>query len=557
MNNFTRFIAAVCAVIALSALSQAFYFRLDLTSEKRHTLNESTKEAIAELDKTLILEIFLEGDLPPSFQSLRKSLSDIAEEYQSFSGNSIVVKWTDPYVGTDEKEIKARFQKIVNAGIRPYTLQERSADGKSSQRAILPGALLSDGKRSIPVNFLQSKDGQPLEANILLSEQLLEYELTAALSKLQGSARQKVAIIRGEGFPARKYTESAARHIAQFYPVTQLSVAEAAADTTVGTMIIAKPGAAFSEQDKYYIDRFVQSGRSILWYVDASLVSMDSLAHAVSTLAVPNDINIDDLLFKYGVRINYSLVMDNQCAMIPVNVAPEGEKAQFNPAAWYYAPLLTPSDKHPVSARLNVVRADFVSVLDTVGDPQEISKSVLLTSSSYSRVVPLPAAVGFDILDRVPDERYFNRYRQLTAVLNEGIFPQLFLHRQIPAGVARLDYLPVGRPAKQIFVADGDAALNAVRAVGRDTIALPLGQDRYTKQTYGNAEFLLNAVNYLNGDERLLALRGRELKLRLLDRTRTVSERSMWQAVNVGGPIALLILGGLVFFFMRKRRFTK
>lgn len=556
MNKQIKFIVAVAASISLLAVSQFYYFRLDLTSEKRNTLNDATIEVIEGLNKPLVLEVFLTGDLPPAFQGLRKSLADMLDEYQSYSGNTIIVKWTDPYEGSSEKQIKARFQKIVDAGLRPYTLQERSADGKTSKRAVIAGALLSNGKVNVPINFLQTKDGQPLESNILLSEQLLEYECTAAITKLTENSRKKIAIITGQGAPSAKYTESAARNIAQFYPLAYLTVAEAAADTTVGMMLFTKPQKEFTELDKYYVDRFVQSGRNVLWYLDASLVSMDSLAYVPTTLALANNTNIDDLLFKYGVRINYSLIMDNQCAMIPVNVAPAGEKPQYNPAPWFYSPLLTPSEQHPVSARINVVRGDFVSVLDTVGDPA-ISKTILLTSSSYSRVVTLPAPIGFDILDKAPDERFFNRYKQIAAVLHEGTFAPLYKNRQLPAGAQTLDYLPTGKPAKQIFVADGDAVLNIVRAVGRDSMAMPLGQDRYTKQTYGNLEFLLNAVNYLNGDERLLALRGRELKLRMLERTRIVAERKMWQMINVAGPLALLIAGGLTFYFVRRRRFTK
>jgi len=557
MKSFLKLFVFVAVIVVANVLCSNVYVRLDLTAEKRNTLNEETVSLLDTLGTQLVFEIYFEGDLPPAFLNLQKRLRDLLGEYENLSGGNIVVQWIDPAVGTSEDEIKKRFQSIANSGVRPFTIQERKSDGKLTQRYVFPGGFLSNGAFEVPINFLQSKAGANLEANMLASEQLLEYECSIAIKKLCEKSERMVGIISGNGFPAKPYTASALNKIAEFYKVSYIDFEQAVRDSNMKTIVIAKPARSLTEQEKYLIDCFVQSGRNVLWFVDASLVSMDSLASAPVTMALPQSNNLEDLLFKYGVRINNSLILDNQCATIPVNVAPAGEKPQFNPAPWFYAPLLSGTESHPVCLGINVVRSEFVSVLDTVGADLQLKKYPLLTSSSYSRVRPLPTPVGFDILDKIPDQRFFNRYKQLVAVAIEGVFPSLFVNRALPNGSDGSLRVSIPKPAKQIFVADGDVVLNDIRVVGRDTMPLQLGFDRYTKQAYGNAEFLLNAVNYLNGDSGILTLRSRELTLRLLDRTRIIDERKFWQLLNIGGPLLLFLVGGVVFSFYRKRAFFR
>jgi ABC-2 type transport system permease protein len=321
-------------------------------------------------------------------------------------------------------------------------------------------------------------------------------------------------------------------------------------------IIIAKPTQPFSDKDKFLIDQFIMRGGKTLWLLDPVFASMDSLEKYTSTISIVNDLKLDEMLFNYGVRLNNNLVMDLTALPIPIMTGSMGGQPQFEYFPWFYFPILTPTQKHPIVNGLDAIKTEFISTLDTVDKPG-ISKTILLTSSPYSRTVNVPALIDLEILRREPDQRLFQQGPQNVAVLLEGSFTSTYQHR-IPPEIAEnedLGFREKGKPTKMVVIADGDIAKNQFHF--KEGYPLPLGYDQYTRRTYGNKNLLLNAVNYLCDDSGLITVRSRELKLRLLDQAKVTDQRLFWQLINLLAPVLLIILFGIVKYRIRLARYAQ
>lgn len=553
-QNVISLLLSIVIIIALNMLGSRYFTRIDLTSEKRFTLTPATRNLLRNLDDYVYFRVYLEGDFPAGFRRLRNQTREMLDEFRAWS-DFVQYEFINPTVKGDWEATEDNYQMLFSKGIQPTQVQVKAEDA-SSQQIIFPGALVSFRGREIPVQLLQDQMGMASENVLNNSAQALEYNLATAIHKLTIEQKPRVAFLEGNGELEFRFVADITFSLEEFYEVERLQIrGEVSALDGIQTLIVAQPRKPFSEADKFVIDQFVMRGGSVLWLVDPVYASMDSLQVAPQTLGMAWPVNLDDMLFRYGVRLNPDLIMDLQAVPIPITTGFIGDRPQISLVPWFYFPFLRSASNHPIVKNLNAVRGEFVSTLDTVG-AEQIRKTLLLQSSPYTRVVQTPARISFDILQRQVDETLFREGSKPVAVLLEGEFESVFRNRRPPiAGLPpQFTVRQTGEPAKMIVVSDGDIIRNSFGNQGQP---LPLGFDRFLNETFGNGDFILNAVNYLTDDRGIMEARAREIRLRLLDRSRVNQSRLQLQLVNVALPVALVVLFGFVRFYLRRRKYAR
>ncbi|MFN3557548.1 MAG: gliding motility-associated ABC transporter substrate-binding protein GldG [Bacteroidales bacterium] len=553
-QNVISLLLSIVIIIALNMLGSRYFTRKDQTSEKRFTLTPATRNLLRNLDDYVYFRVYLEGDFPAGFRRLRNQTREMLDEFRAWS-DFVQYEFINPTVKGDWEATEDNYQMLFSKGIQPTQVQVKAEDA-SSQQIIFPGALVSFRGREIPVQLLQDQMGMASENVLNNSAQALEYNLATAIHKLTIEQKPRVAFLEGNGELEFRFVADITFSLEEFYEVERLQIrGEVSALDGIQTLIVAQPRQPFSEADKFVIDQFVMRGGSVLWLVDPVYASMDSLQVAPQTLGMAWPVNLDDMLFRYGVRLNPDLIMDLQAVPIPITTGFIGDRPQISLVPWFYFPFLRSASNHPIVKNLNAVRGEFVSTLDTVG-AEQIRKTLLLQSSPYTRVVQTPARISFDILQRQVDETLFREGSKPVAVLLEGEFESVFRNRRPPiAGLPpQFTVRQTGEPAKMIVVSDGDIIRNSFGNQGQP---LPLGFDRFLNETFGNGDFILNAVNYLTDDRGIMEARAREIRLRLLDRSRVNQARLQLQLVNVALPVALVVLFGFVRFYLRRRKYAR
>jgi len=558
-------------LILANVLSTVKFSRIDLTAEKRFSLNNNTIGLIESLDDYVFVKVYLHGDLPAPYRKLRTEMQQMLNEFRAYSKN-IQYEFINPSASSDQKERNAIYKQLNESGLT-YTTPVEEKESGVSQRIIWPGAILSYRNKSVPLNLLSSQTYASEEAMIGQAVTNLEYALTNAIRKLSVKLRPRIAFIEGYGMLDSMRTKDISMAFSEYYDVERVRI-----DSTLSALlyrnsegdsvkisprfrcvIIAKPQEAFKEKDKYMLDQYVMHGGRILWLLDAVHADMDSLSTGNMAMVFPNNLNLDDQLFKYGVRINPNLVMDLRAASIPVVTGVIANQPRYQPFKWFYFPLSFPGSNHPIVNNLNPVRFEFAGNIDLVGNEQ-IKKTVLLSSSPRSKLTPAPARVSLNILKESPQPEQYVSGELPLAVLLEGNFTSLYKNRPLdPQDLLRnnksIGFRQEGVSSKMIVVADGDVIKNFYNPVN-GKIA-PLGLDRYTGEIFGNKEFLLNAMNYLCDDSGLISIRSRTIRLRLLDETKVKMQLLSIQLKNILIPIALVIVLGIAIFSIRKRRFAR
>lgn len=560
LRKIANILIFVVAIVALYWVSERYFFRIDLTSEKRYSISDNTKNLLKNLDSELVVKIYLDGDLNSGFLRLRKATREMLDEFNAYAGSRLKYEFVNPSEAATNKEREQQYEELEKRGIRGTMVYEKDKEGKAVQKVVFPWVeIVYDGKTR-PVNLLKNLPGRSGEENLNISIQNLEYELTDVIRILTNREIQKIAFIEGHGELPEIFTYDISQTLSRYYQVDRGFLGD---DPTIlepyKAIIIAAPQDKFSEKDKYIIDQYIMHGGKVLWMIDGARVSLDSLSVYSETMGIDLDINLSDQLFKYGVRINPVLVQDVQSVLVPVNVAEAGQPANFQPAPWYYSPLLLTAPQHPVSKNVTPVKSEFASSLDFVGEEDsQIKKDVLLVTSTSTHIQTMPSIVSMDILHIEESGYYFNSRNAVVAASLEGVFQSVFANRMIPEGIhTKEKTLQESKPTKMIVVADGDIIRNDVQGYGENTQIIPLGFDRYMNQQFGNKDFILNAINYLTDDDGWMTLRSREIKLRLLNKQAVIGLRKFWQVSNVLFPLIILGLFGVVFYFVRKRLYTK
>ena len=534
-----------------------------MTSDKRYTLNETTKKILKNLDDVAYIKFYLDGDMPPGFQRLKNSVIEMLDEFKVIAKDNIEYEIIDPYKEENPKKRKEFLKQLYDQGLDPVNVYEQDKGGEKSQKILFPGALIYYKNKYLPVNLLEQSLNKTPEENLNSSVEDVEYKLVNAIHKLQQTKRKKIAFLTGHGELDVNYLADFLQTLSQDYDVRRIKInGQIRALKDYDAIVIAKPDSAFDKYDKYIIDQFIMNGGKSLWVVDGADVSLDSLAYQNYTFALDliSRINLLDMLFKYGVRVNPNLVQDIQCAMIPINVALANEPPRFEMFPWVYSPLTIPSPNHVISKNLNLVKGEFTSTIDTVGHNPNVKKTILLTTSKYTRILNVPVQVSLAIASVKPDLRMFAYSYLPVGVLLEGKFTSAFKNRLTPESkkemTGKLGFKSESVPTKMIVISDGDMIKNQVTKTRGKIVPLPLGFDKYTKQTYGNKEFFLNAINYLLDDVGLLKVRARNIKLRLLDKEFISEKRLSIQIFNIVLPIILLILFGVAYYIIVKKKYT-
>lgn len=535
-------------VLLLNFLSANLFFRIDLTADKRHSVSQPTKQLMAGLNEEVEVTIYLDGEMNSGFLRLKRSVAELLDELSIYAPEGITYSFTNP-TSLPQEEQKQLMQLFAENGISPTTIYERNRDGKSVQRLLFPWLKISYGDKQQWVSLLKNIKGNSGEENLNISIESLEFQLTDALRLLTQKEIQKIAFIEGHGELSDYNTWDISLALSRYFQIDRgVLGTDASVLDDYKAIIIAAPTQPFSENDKYIIDQYIMRGGRVLWLIDGVRLDENSLSTTGMSPTIPMDVNLTDMLFRYGVRVNPMIVQDQQCLLVPVNVASSGEPAHFEPMPWYFAPLLLTSPNHPVSRNLPQVTGTFVSCLDMVGQNDNLRRDVLLATSNATHIISAPAAINVEEIELTPD--YFNLAYVPVAVALDGVFPSLFAHRLMPQNITNAPAkLKESVPTKQIVMASGSFISNDIQ----DGQPLPVGYDRYTQTQFGNRDFFVNALLYLTDDQGWINLRNKQLKIRLINKNIATNARLPLQLVNVGMPLLLLAIFGVVFLWMRRR----
>lgn len=551
----TAGLVLIGGVIVINVIGSFYFSRIDFTAEKRFTLSSLAKHTVSHLQQKVHLTLLLDGQLPSGFERLKRSALDLINDLASYSAGKITFEVVNPLEGNAQQQ-QANTEALADRGITPTNLNVRTETG-FSQQLIFPAALITYGDQEIPVNLLLSRAGASHETVLNNSIQNLEYAILSALRKIVSGGRPLIGFTEGHGELNNLQLFDAIQALTTGFQVGFVNLDSITFEglSQLTALVVAKPTQPFSEAEKFKIDHFVMNGGNVLWAIDQTDAELDSMRTTGEQTIIARQLNLDDLLFTYGIRFNYQLLADMNCAQIPLAMGNVGNQAQIELAPWLFHPVFIPTTPHPIVKNLEGIRSEFAGTLDTIAVPG-IYKSVILHSSPFSRLLNLPATVSLQLVEETPDPTQFRNKPFAVAALLEGPFPSAFLNRAVPPEINAPIQIPVqGKPAKMIAIADGDVFRGQVNPT--DGSPYPLGWDRYTEQQYGNKSFLLNAIDYLTDDADIIALRGKEIKLRLLDQVKISEERLYWQLVNVALPPALLVMFGFVRRYLRRRRYAQ
>ena len=531
-------ILVLVSVVLMNVLVHQVVCRWDMTDDKRYTISQHTKELLKELDSPLMVTVLLEGELNAGFTRLQKATSELLSEFSVYTAEHIGSR---PLVAS------------LIQGLDPIVIHERTHKGKMAQTTVYPYALVEyKGKKRV-VNLLQNQRGLSGEENLNNSIENLEYILVDAIRGLAQTQVEKVVFLEGHGELEERDVYDLTQLLAQYYQVDRGRLGnEAGVLDDYAAVIIADPQLPFLEEDKYILDQYIMQGGRVLWVVNGVRFSSDFLASQGTTPIVALDLDINDMLFRYGVRIHHGLVQDLQCLPVPVDVSTNAQQPNWQPMPWTYAPLLLTSQQSPITRNVAQLSATMVSAVELVGGEDGIRKEVLLATSSASKITPVPAQVNLSM--GVDDEHSYQYAFIPVAVSLEGEFSSLYAHLGAPESiVASAPTRKVSVPTRQIVVAAG----SAIRNDWQHNQPLPLGYDRYTKTQFGNRDFMLNAVLYLTDNEGWLELRQKEITLRLINDQRAQITRVKAQVMSMVIPLAILALLGVVIVVMKKQKYVK
>lgn len=577
-NEIVSLVITVIIIVMVNIIGAFVYTRFDLTSEKRYTLSDKSKEILKGLDDYVYFRVYLEGEFPAGFKKLRKETKEMLDEFRAYS-KYIDYEFINPSESNDPSDRENTYKILYQSGLNNYTATMQTNNGVQ-QILIWPGTLVSYREKEIAVDLLSAQSGQRQETVLNNSSQDLEYKLISAIKDITEGKSSTVAFIEGHGELNDAEVYDIANTLATKYTLRRISIDEKMTALThrdydndsnvvvkpiFDAIVIAKPTLPFSEKDKFIIDQYVMYGGKVLWLLDHVKADMDSLKTVESMMGTTLDVNLDDQLFRYGVRLNNNLLLAYPCAQIGL-VTGQGNNMQSALLPWYYFPLLSPASQHPIVKNLEAVKSDFTSSLETTTSAPEIQKIPLLKTSDYTKISSAPVYVSLNILNERPNPQMFPKKGQVTAYLLNGKFNSLYANRLPEALLSsnEIAFKDESVPTSMIVIADGDIIRNqfaqldfAKKNNKRVGSPLPLGYDQYTNNTYGNKRFIENAISYLVDGEGLINIHTRELKIRLLDMNKVNSKQTAWQVVNVVLPSVVIVLFGFVMAFIRKKKYNK
>lgn len=530
--------------------------RFDFSSDKRYTLSSYTKEILDKIEKeqNITVTVYLEGDLNSGFQHLQDATKSLLNDYKKYANNNISITYTNPY-----KDISSNlFDKMSNLGMSGIMLNEIDREGKASKKLIYPYAQISNGNDTLTVSLLKSRVGYNAEENINASIETLEFEFTDAIRLLNQDSFKSIAFIEGHNEIPRAYVYDAEEALSKYYFVNRGQISN---DINVlndfSAVIIAGPLLKYTESEKYILDQYIMSGGKVLWLIDGVYYSHEELVNKGHTASMKNDINLDDILFSYGIRINSDLIQDMQCVSTYLVADNDIQSASMIPS--FYQPLLLPSQNFSITKNIRDVKAGFASSIDIVNKSAETKINILLTSSANTHLTNVPEPINFDIERIQSQQDYFNQQFIPVAISIEGIFNSPFKNRAIPdsINIGTHKTIEQSKNTKMIFVSSSDIITNEIQGKGESSEVLPMGYDRVSQQQFGNKDFIVNAVNWLTNDHELMALRTKQQQLYILNKKAAYENRNKYAVINIGLPILFMSLLIGVTALVRKRKYEK
>ncbi len=555
-KNIRKTLIAIGITICITIICNFIHIRIDLTQEHRYTLANVTRTFLQKQENEAVVNIYLDGNINPGFRRLKRATMDMLDELnrESAMGVTTIDVNINDLKGDAAKAFRDELEGIGWGGISVYETKE---DGQKIRSVVYPYAEVSVGENYTWVNLLENVQGLSGEENLNKSIESLEYKLVDAIRRVTNTEKQRVAFLEGHGELDEIDVVEATDALSSHFAVDRGKIGnDASILDPYKVIIIAKPTQQFSEKDKFVLDQYLMRGGRLLYLVDAVTMTLDSLRNLPSTIGLYADFNIEDQLFVYGFRINHEVIEDVNSSMIAVSVAQDGG-SQLVPMPWRFGALLATNSKHAVTRNINPVRADFASYIDTVGENLKIVRTPLLTTSNFTKVHPTPVFASLQDIGRKPIKEEFSRHHLPVAMAAEGVFPSVFAHRKAPAGLKNATTIAKeSKPTRMIVVADGDIIRNDVRLRhSQQPNIIPLGYDELSRQTFGNRDFIVNAVQYLADDEGWSTLRNRTITLRLLNKHQLTEGTTVYKVLSIAIPLMMLAIAALAVFYIRRYKY--
>jgi ABC-2 type transport system permease protein len=553
-QSITELLLVIALIIFANLISSAFFYRIDLTKEKRYTLSKSSVKMAKQLDEVMYVKVYLQGQFPAGFKRLSKSVKEMLDEFAAYTGGKLQYEFIDPFDNKDSKQTNDIINELAEKGLQPTNVQIKK-DDESAQKIIIPGAIFYYKNREFAVNFLKGQFGAAPEDVLNSSIELIEYEIANVLRKSLEQKAKTIAYLDDHGELDKWDVVDGKAELEQYYDMKRISLGDfpPAELHKFSALIIAKPTQPFSDYDKFKLDQYIMHGGKVLWFLETQAADMDSLYQSNQFVTSTIETNLNDILFRYGVRINYDLVQDLQCEAIPVLTGMKNGVPQQKLLPWIFFPVANPDTKHPIVNNLEPVWFQFASSIDTTAN-KDIRKTVLLRSSPYSRIVGAPVRVDLDMVRTRPDPALFTQSGAPLAVLLEGKFQSIFQYRQGATPSDEVPYKPSIENNSMIVVSDGDVIRNQRKKSTGEIY--PLGYNRYSNQQFGNKRFLLNCIDYLCDESGIIEVRGKEITLRLLDKAKVKQEKTSWQMINTLVPVCIILMFGWLNLWLRKRKYA-
>ena len=555
-NNLKSVLIILAILVLANVIGSSFFYRFDLTKDKRYTLSPTSLNIIKQVQNPLSIKVYMQGDLPAEFKRLQQETKQLLEEFQAYNKN-IIFEFVDPLENEDAS--MDNIKELYRKGLTPINITVDNK-GKQSQAMVFPWAIAVYDNKEVNIPLLKNIMGASTTQKVIGSVQHLEYSIAEGLNKITKAKQKKIAVIKGNGELQDILMAKFLLQVRESYFIGPFTL-DSVAKNPIGSLealekydlaVIAKPTETFTDAEKQVLDQFIINGGKTLWLIDQVTAEMDSLYDSSgATLAYPKDLNLNDMFFKYGIRINPDLVKDEQGSPIKLATGEQGSATQFQEFNWKFAPQVYPNSLHPIVKNLGGIKFDFANPIDTLKNG--IKKTILLESSQYSKKIGTPSEINLNIVaEETSPNDYLNKGKIPLSVLLEGSFHSMFENRVLP--FEQKTFQATGKENKMIVISDGDLIKNQL---DKNFQPVELGYDQRSGNLYDNKDFLINCVNYLLDDTGLINIRSKDLDLPLLDKEKVYENYTRTQILTIGLPILILGLFGVVFTFLRKRKYSK
>ncbi len=557
-ENFKKVVVTILFLIGLNIVSHFVFKRFDLTADKRYTLSQTSLQIVSDVKEPLYVDVFLEGDFPGEFKKLQTETQQLLEEFKAENQN-IIFQFVNP-LADEEADKEKTFNSFVERGLTPVNVTVNDK-GQQTQEVVFPWAVATCGNRSVKVPLLKNMMGASTAEKVVSSVQHLEYAFANAFNTVSNAKQKKVAILKGNGELHDIFIADFVKSVRDNYYIGTFTLDSVAKNPTESLkylkkydlVVVAKPTEVFTDAEKQVVDQYVVNGGKTMWLIDQVNMEMDSLMQTGENLAFPRDLNLNDMFFKYGIRIKPDLIKDVMATPIALATGEQGSATQYTQYPWMFSPMIYPDEntKNPIVSNLDGMKFEFASPIELLNN--SIKKTVLLQSSPYSKLIGTPSEIKLSMVEERPEQKEFTSGGKYpVAVLLEGQFHSVFENRVL--AFKDNTFKNSGKENKMIVISDGNVIKNQL---DKNYQPLELGYDKWTNNLYGNKEFLLNCVNYLLDENGLINIRSKEVSLPILDKEKVYADYTLSQIITVGLPLAILLVFGILFTYLRKRKYAR